>query len=170
VREILRRVDTPSILVTHDQDEALSLGDRVAVMLDGVICQTGTPGQIYDDPASEDVAAFIGDPNFMDGEAAAGSVSFPLGSFSCDGQSGAVRVMVRPEEIAVDEDGQIAATVERVEYFGHDEVVTARLPGGEPVRLRRMPGGGIATGDQIQLRLTKTPHVFPAPTSVRPRA
>ena len=162
VRGILKELGTPSILVTHDQDEALSLGDRVAVMLDGRICQIGAPGQIYDEPASEAVASFIGDPNFMDGTASNGIVSFPLGTFGAACNDGNVRVMVRPEEIAVDAEGPIGACVERVEYFGHDEVVTVRLSNGSVARLRRMPGGGIVVGDEINLRLLEEPRAYPA--------
>ncbi len=162
VRDILKRVGTPTILVTHDQDEALSLGDRVAVMLDGSVRQVGTPGVVYDQPVSEAVAAFIGDPNFLDGSVDAGTVSFDLGSAPAGDFSGAVRVMVRPEEIAVAHDGDVTAKVERVEYFGHDEVVTVRLTTGAEIRLRRMPGGGISPGDNLFLELLVEPRVFPA--------
>jgi iron(III) transport system ATP-binding protein len=163
VREILKAVGTPSILVTHDQDEALSLGDRVAVMLDGKIDQVGTPEDVYAEPTTEAVAVFIGDPNVLDGTCEGGSVTFALGSAPGTGKGGSVRVMVRPEEIAVTEEGDIEAVVERVEYFGHDEVVTARLLAGTQIRLRRMPGGGIDAGDSVRLKLLTEPRIFPAP-------
>ncbi len=162
VRDILMEVGTPSILVTHDQDEALSLGDRVAIMLDGKIDQVGTPEDVYSQPTTEAVALFIGDPNILDGASDGTTVSFAMGQVRGDGASGAVRVMIRPEEIAVDDGGDVDAVVERVEYFGHDEVVTARLATGTEVRLRRMPGGGLDAGDSIKLKLLAAPRIFPA--------
>ena len=105
IRDIQSRTGITAIFVTHDQDEALSMADRVAVMSAGRIEQIGTPREIYDAPATEFVAGFIGDANFFNGRvvanergAAVADVS-NLGQLSFEGEAGVgspVRLMVRP--------------------------------------------------------------------------
>lgn len=124
VREILREVDITSIVVTHDQDEAFSLGDRVAVMNKGRVGQVGTPNELYQTPVSPWVARFVGEANEFVGQVTDHRVTTIIGDvpFVCasDAAMGAteVRVAVRPEQLAVAPGG--AGTIESVEYFGHD--------------------------------------------------
>ena len=81
VSRIQSRLGTTTVYVTHDQTEAMTLGDRVAVMRSGVLQQVGAPGELYDNPANLFVAGFIGSPamNFMPGELEGDSVKLPLG-------------------------------------------------------------------------------------------
>jgi iron(III) transport system ATP-binding protein len=100
VREILRRAGATVVLVTHDQEEALSLADRVAVMWDGAIVQAGPPEELYHRPVSRAVAAFVGDAQFLPGEASGRRVATVLGDLPVNGQAtGPVEVMLRPEAL-----------------------------------------------------------------------
>ncbi len=102
MREILARAGVTALFVTHDQAEALSIAETVAVMRDGVIEQVGTPEEIYSRPASRWVARFLGEIEVVPGEAADGRVECELGSFSAEhGVEGPVDVLVRPESIAI---------------------------------------------------------------------
>ena len=108
ITRIQRRLHTTTVYVTHDQTEAMTLGDRLAVMRDGVIQQLGTPAELYERPQNLFVAGFIGAPamNFLIGEIADGSLTSPLGTIDLSqsdpahaaaGHSGRVVVGVRPE-------------------------------------------------------------------------
>ena len=115
ITRIQRRLHTTTVYVTHDQTEAMTLGDRLAVMRDGVIQQLGTPAELYERPQNLFVAGFIGAPamNFLIGEIADGSLTSPLGTIALSGSdpahpsahhglahpghSGRVVVGVRPE-------------------------------------------------------------------------
>ena len=108
MRDELRRIQQQqaiaSLLITHDQDEALSLGDRIAVLRDGALVQVATPVELYDRPADAFVASFVGRANLIDGTAAgADAVDTPLGRIAtgphgiADGAR--VRLLVRPERV-----------------------------------------------------------------------
>src|SRR5690606_34314019 len=79
VRQVLRRAETTAVLVTHDQDEALSMADLVAVVDDGRLIQVGTPAEIYAKPRSRWLAQFVGGALVLPGRWSAGSVTGPLG-------------------------------------------------------------------------------------------
>jgi multiple sugar transport system ATP-binding protein len=113
---IQRRLGTTTVYVTHDQTEAMTLGDRLAVMRDGVLQQVGTPSELYERPRNLFVAGFIGAPamNFLGGEIADGSLRFPLATVPVadvvEGAAGAERagrviVGIRPEDF---EDAAVA--------------------------------------------------------------
>jgi multiple sugar transport system ATP-binding protein len=103
ITRIQRRLRTTTVYVTHDQTEAMTLGDRLAVMRDGVLQQLGTPAELYERPQNLFVAGFIGAPamNFLIGEIADGSLTSPLGTFPLSeldaAHSGRVVLGVRPE-------------------------------------------------------------------------
>ena len=119
--QIHRDVGTTFVYVTHDQEEAMSMADRIAVMNDGAIEQLGTPEEIYRRPASRFVADFIGDSNFfsatVDGEVA---VLVDASRTPCDGRrSGAATLMVRPEAIRLaDGEGAISGHVVQTSFLG----------------------------------------------------
>src|SRR6516165_8827918 len=101
---VLRRAGTTSILVTHDQDEALSMSDQVAILRDGVIAQLDTPAGLYGHPFDAGVAQFLGESNLLEGEvrgAVAHTALGPLAVASWSGPDGGgrARVLVRPEQI-----------------------------------------------------------------------
>jgi spermidine/putrescine transport system ATP-binding protein len=104
--QIHKDVGTTFVYVTHDQEEAMSMADRIAVMNDGRIEQLGTPEEIYRRPASRFVADFIGDSNFFAATVDGGVARLADGSpMPCRGGSGTASVMVRPEAIRLGESG-----------------------------------------------------------------
>lgn len=174
VRELLRSVGTTAVLVTHDQDEALSTADLVAVMRDGRIVQTGPPVEVYREPADLEVARFVGEVVELPATAAPTGVRCALGELPArigDGDPvGAATVVFRPEQLVLTPAGQsemshsASGTVEDAAFFGHDSLVRVRLADGTriPVRL----AGGIPAphpGDPVVVRATSPGRVFPAP-------
>ena len=163
IRNILEQLGMTAVFVTHDQEEALSIAGRLAIMMDGRILQTGRPGEVYAAPASRDVAEFLGDANFLPGEYQAGEVRFELGRAPAAALAeGAVEVMVRPECLAISGEDGVPVEVVSTEYFGHDQLVTARLPSGNPVKVRLLPGRTLDPGQKVGLRLSGGVTVFPA--------
>jgi len=170
VRDILRREGVTAILVTHDQEEALALGDRVAVMLQGEVAQLGPPEDVYRRPASAAVATFLGDANLLPGEVAGGVVTTEVGRTGAAGWStetsagGRALVLVRAEDLDVVEDGAGVARVVGAEYFGHDQVVTVGLPSGTTVRARLHARRRLDPGASVTVRLVADEVVtFPMP-------
>jgi len=146
------------VFVTHDQEEALTMSDRIAVMAEGRILQLGSPAEIYNHPAERFVADFIGDTNFLDAEVTArngrtvmvrlpgGAVrkaSLPEGLAPAAGER--VTIVIRPEHasLAPDRDGEgdLEGTVENTVFFGTDTHILLRLPGDTPFTLRRQNTG-----------------------------
>lgn len=160
------------IFVTHDQEEALTMSDRIAVMNGGQVLQVGTPGEIYEHPTRRFVAEFIGATNFLEGEVVSigpGGAGVRLGA-GCEFQTAAtsalsigcpVTVAVRPERVELrregEADGFIAACVKSAVYFGTDTIVQLTLASGEPfsVRLQNREGAiqNYAAGDQCAVRV-----------------
>jgi iron(III) transport system ATP-binding protein len=143
VQQIFRAAGTTALLVTHDQDEALAIADRVAVLRDGRIAQYSAPQEIYSRPVDSELARFIGDANLLDGIRDAGVVDTVLGRLpvqplpGVNGTApacGPVTVLLRPEHIellaanAVVADGSARpGRVIESEFYGHDAVLRVRL-------------------------------------------
>ncbi|MEX2247092.1 MAG: ABC transporter ATP-binding protein [Dehalococcoidia bacterium] len=162
VRQLLESLGMTAMFVTHDQEEALSVAERVAVMLDGRVLQVGRPAEVYSAPANRDVAEFLGDANFIAGELQDGRVACELGSIDVpQAGSGAVEVMVRPESLLLSGEGGRPVEVVAQEYFGHDQMVTVRLPGGGLLKVREMPGRDFARGQRLGLQLRGDVTVYP---------
>ncbi|WP_432559845.1 ABC transporter ATP-binding protein [Granulicoccus sp. GXG6511] len=138
IRSTLRQLGVAAIVVTHDQEEALSLADRVAVMQAGRIVQVGAPDEIYRAPADSGIAQFVGNAVVLPGFCVAGCVSSCLGDITVNALDGAGSVMLRPEQILVlpPAPGLPSGEVELVTFFGHDADVQVRLDSGETVIAR----------------------------------
>jgi spermidine/putrescine transport system ATP-binding protein len=148
------------IFVTHDQEEALTMSDRLAVMNKGRILQIGTPRDIYDHPDERFVADFIGDTNFLEGEIAervsgAAQVKLPNGSVIMASlaneaaSTGKVTVVIRPEHAELTGDRSRAALIGRIEnivYFGTDSHFHLRLADGRPFVIRQQNRRGADLG------------------------
>jgi iron(III) transport system ATP-binding protein len=154
VREILSAAGVTALFVTHDQSEALSIAETVAVMSDGRVEQVGTPEEVYSRPASRWVATFLGEIEVVPGEAADGRVACELGSIAAEpGTEGPVDVLVRPESVAIGISGpERAAEAEVVsrQYYGHDQLVVLRLASGQTVRSRRLGFPAWHPGDRVR--------------------
>jgi iron(III) transport system ATP-binding protein len=154
VRQLLESLGVTAIFVTHDQEEALSLAKRVAVMMDGRILQTGEPQEIYCQPADRLVAEFLGDANFLPAEIKGDYLTCELGRVpTVNGYSGPIEVMVRPEKIAVAPESGCMAEVVGMDFYGHDQMLTMRLPSGRLVKIRTMPTLNVSLGEQLGLQL-----------------
>ena len=130
VAEALSHERVTVVLVTHDQGEALSFADQVAIMHDGLFTQTGPPVRVYSEPADRRSAAFLGEAQFLPGTVTSQGVRTVLGTLSLDGAvpAGPVEVLLRPEQLKLTSVGDGArATVASTTYFGHDALVTMDL-------------------------------------------
>ena len=134
IRRIHNSVGSTTIYVTHDQDEALSLADRIVVLRDGMVRQVGAPGELYGRPAHPDVAEFMGYRNLVRSRVAGlgnGVATVQVGGATLSGvpveqlADGEAIVAIRPEDMTPRPGGPIAATVTTAEYRGRDFFGTA---------------------------------------------
>jgi iron(III) transport system ATP-binding protein len=161
VELILREADATALLVTHDQEEALSLADRLAVMRDGRIVQVGVPEDVYGRPATRWAAQFVGEVNVIAGMARGDGVETELGVFDLpDPATGAVHVAVRPEQLEIRADAQGNAEVVEREFRGHDVLYRLRHEGGRMVLVQLSSLELHAVGSRV--------FVAPAPSAVAP--
>ena len=164
VKRILRDAGTASIIVTHDQDEALSLADQTGVMLNGRVVQIGAPEEVYGHPADLEVATFLGNANVLEGVAGNGSVECAIGTLPThDDVTGTVQVIIRPEMVQVHEATESDAhgvVVER-EFYGHDQVVVVQLSSGHLVRSRCGPEVTAQRGENVRLSVLAPVSAFP---------
>jgi spermidine/putrescine transport system ATP-binding protein len=152
------------IYVTHDQEEALTMSDRMAVMAGGLIEQIGTPADVYDSPATAYVADFLGNANVLPveviGSAGDGRTEIRVGGqvLACRGVAAPgddVRLVIRPERLMLeapdDEAAAIDGTIARVVYQGPTTDIIVRLPGDEEVVVRRPSehAGHHSAGEQV---------------------
>jgi iron(III) transport system ATP-binding protein len=158
VEAILREAGATALLVTHDQEEALSLADRVAVMCDGRIQQQGTPEEVYGRPTTRWVADFLGDAEVVPGTAAGGAVECELGRFPIPKElEGTVDVVVRPESVALGQgpapgrDRSYEGVVVAREYYGHDQLVEVELQSGRRLRSRSVGFPIWHPGDRVRV-------------------
>ena len=128
VRHLLRQTNTASILVTHDQEEAMVMADRLALMERGKLVQIGSADVIYRQPATAFVASFLGQANLLEGQAHGQQVDTILGALPLlEPAEGYTQVAVRPEQIRLVADPAAAATVEVREFRGHNQLYRVRL-------------------------------------------
>ncbi|MGO9961617.1 MAG: ABC transporter ATP-binding protein [Solirubrobacteraceae bacterium] len=173
VRRILGERGTTTLLVTHHQDEALSVADLVAVLRDGQIVQHATPRDLYAGPVDCELAAFVGDANLIEGSLDAGLVDTPLGRLPARWHGeppttpGRVTVLIRPEQIAVctaaRESGPVGRVV-RCGYHGHDTVLQVQLEcdrDGPLVLVRTLGNAQLAPGDSVGLSARGAVLVWP---------
>jgi iron(III) transport system ATP-binding protein len=163
VRDILRQAGATAIFVTHDQEEALSMADRVAVMQSGSVLQVGTPAELYTRPAQQFVATFVGDADLVHGESDGTRATTSIGSVAVTSPAatGPVDVVIRPENVRLRLDGSGHAAVQRITYFGHDQVIEVALADGGRVRARTGPGSTLHPGDRVSVSVVGSVVVFP---------
>jgi iron(III) transport system ATP-binding protein len=153
---ILRTAHVSVLLVTHDREEAFSVADRVALMLDGKVVQSGPPEDLYLQPESRWVAEFVGAGNFVSGSVEGDRVHTGIGTFPLANPNGARRVdvLIRPEQLELRPDPDGSATVVTREFRGHD--VFYRVETDEGILVSQRPSTErIALGARVRLK----PHV-----------
>jgi putative spermidine/putrescine transport system ATP-binding protein len=161
LRRLHRELGLTTIYVTHDQEEAFSLADRLVVLRDGVTQQIGAPDEVYYRPANPYVADFVGFRNALamtltgrDGDAgvAEGHGLRARGSVCGDGSGGAVVLAIRPDDLVVGGEGENAfeVAVDVVEFRGRSFVVEGRTGAGQ--RLRGTSAAAVAIGETVTLR------------------
>ena len=133
IRALQQKLGVTTIMVTHDQEEALSVADRIVVMNHGVIEQVGTPLEVYREPASPFVADFVGKVNVLNAKVRQGRVTVGGFELPCEHADGDVRIYLRPEDvlarpIAADDPCQFDATIEKIEFLGSFCHVHVRTP------------------------------------------
>ena len=163
VRQILRQARATVIFVTHDQEEALSLADEVAVMIEGRIVQTDPPQKLYRRPATREVATFLGEANFLPGQAGDGQVTCELGRLpTLANQTGPVEVMLRPEELELIPAETGPAEIVEQTYFGHDQLLELRLNSGARLKSRLLGSvDDFYVGQRVALRVRDQVVVYP---------
>ena len=176
VRVILRDAGVTAVFVTHDQEEALSLADRVAVMRDGRILQIDTPAVLYAQPVHPFVASFVGDADIIRGVAVGVAVGVAAGDATGDGSvqtvigrlraegavaSGPCDVVLRPERMTLRLDSGGQGVVDDVTYFGHDQLITVMLDDGAFIRARTGPAREFGRGDRVSVSVTGAVVTFP---------
>lgn len=157
IRAVLKKTGMTAILVTHDQEEALSIADRVAVIWNGQIEQVGTPEQVYFQPRTLFVAQFLGRTNLMLSFARGAVADTPIGEVVLNrAAEGNVLLSLRPEHLALepDSDGTTVAVVLEREFKGHDITYKVDVTGSE--YLVHMPSPArFKPGDHVALRATE---------------
>ena len=171
IRRIHRELDRTTIYVTHDQDEALSLADRIVVMKDGLVQQVAGPEEVYAQPSNIHVARFMGYRNVLELKLGARNGNDVTLEGSGLGLQGIAKqelsgprasVAIRPEDLSVGAGpNAITGRVENVEYGGHDSLVDVKTADG--VLLHARTAARVAIGDAVSL--TVSPErvlVYPA--------
>jgi multiple sugar transport system ATP-binding protein len=161
IKRLHQRLKNTMIYVTHDQIEAMTLADRIAIMKNGVIQQLADPHTIYNRPTNLFVAGFIGSPsmNFLKGDLSGGAINvsgttIPLGSYAFEGPATGTAVLgIRPEHVAVGEDArrmpfQIESEIEIVEPMGADTVAWTKV-GGQQLTFRAAAEVHLEPGQKV---------------------
>lgn len=158
IRNALKASNVPAIWVTHDQEEALSVGDRVGVLRGGELEQIGTPAECYNHPANPFVAGFLGDANFLTGEYEQGNqVKTILGPLQCiENTKGdtSVEVLLRPEDAKLSKDSPTNGKIEWVRFEGRSQLCLVKLENGERLKVRCPQDQHWNVGDLVFVEIT----------------
>ena len=163
--DLLAQAGIASILVTHDQNEALSFASQVAVMRQGRFAQVGTPYEVYSRPVDEETALFLGDALVLPAELRGGRARCAIGEISTDDPHavGQGRVMLRPEQLVISPspaDGQ-PLTVRDVDFSGHLSTLTLAMPGqGEPLIVKTVSRQLWRPGAAVRIEVVGEARVF----------
>jgi len=171
LRRLQRELGVTVVYVTHDQEEAMTVADRMAVFMEGRVVQVGTPKGIYLRPASVAVAAFIGTPpmNLLPAELTDGSVELAGARLPVDGatgQRGRVVLGVRPNDLRIAADG-MPAQIEFIEDLGDSAIILLRLA-GQQIKMKTDQAQSLQEGQQVFLRFDPaSAHLFDHDSGLR---
>ena len=172
IKKLQREMGVTSIFVTHDQVEAMTLADRLAVINNGIIEQLGTPIEIYNNPQSIFVAGFIGSPqmNFLEAKLNNNTIStdsFIIPNFLCD-FNGEVILGIRPEHLSPSKKGEIKMSVDLVERLGSDNLIYGEINGKNDFCYRSSGNVSVNLGEQLSLNIVENKfYVFDKITNKR---
>jgi len=172
IQKVHRRVQKPTIYVTHDQEEAMTMSDRVAVMNEGEIVQIGTPDELYERPETKFIADFIGNPsmNFLSAairtlnhatctiDVAGGEIHFDVGYFHDDTTIDDVTLGFRPQSISIAEDpqnGDLQGQIELLERIGDRKLAHIDGPEDE-IRITVPANTPLSEGETVSLRIERS--------------
>ena len=169
VAAALRATGATAVLVTHDQAEALSMADQVAVLRGGRLVQLTDPRTLYRRPSDLEVATFVGEAVVLDADVRGGVAHCALGDLPCepvgDGAvpDGRARVLLRPEQLrlSVPRPDLPVARVRAVDFYGHDSRVWLELADGGAVSARLEGADGPSAGDQVSISVRGAALAFP---------
>ncbi len=163
VRRILKEAGVTAVSVTHDQEEALSISDRVAVLNDGQLEQVGDPEEVFEHPESRFVASFLGQAGFLSARVGSDTVDTSIGSYDrtllkglADGYAGAmVDVLVRPDDLRAVPDNEANAngTIVRRQYTGPSFIYHVELDNGDLVRCLHNHAEDMTVGESVTVDL-----------------
>ena len=171
VARILGETGSTTILVTHDQEEALSLAGQVALLNRGRVIAAAGPRQLYRDPPTLDTATSIGEVNVLEANTNSGYARCALGLVpvrrnGSEPPDGASRLLLRPEQLVVhfeDPGGAAVGEVVEVEYYGHDALARVRLTGQDQALLARVSGEiEVERGQRVWIRVVGVGTAWPA--------
>lgn len=177
VRDLLRRLDTTALLVTHDQAEAMAMADHLVVMRSAQVVAAGEPRRVYETPADAELGRFLGEAVVLPGtlESVAGKVvvTCPLGKLAVAEPGangcfclGGCDVLLRPEQLTLDVSGSaddpgISGTIISQSFYGHDSLVRVRLASGESVSVRVHGTQQFVVGDTVAVRVAAPVTTYP---------
>ena len=162
IRNALKAAGVPAIWVTHDQQEALSVGDRLGILRDGRLQQLDTPQRCYTLPHNRFVAGFLGEASFLPARLRAGRAVTALGEVpasAVDDASGEVELLVRPDDCSMTTAGNAGAgngEVRSLSYEGGSWLYTVALDDGAAIQVRTSHESRIDSGSRVTLQLTST--------------
>src|SRR5262249_44902378 len=155
LNRLLRTLGITTIYVTHDQAEAMALGDRIVVMRRGAIAQIGAPRDIYFAPKNRFVAEFVGAANIVEAECAAGALRFPGGRLAIHNgaPAGAVLAMIRPESISVvaPDGAGLTGSVDSVSFIGDRQRLTVSGAARKAILVDVPNSIAVKAGDRVGL-------------------
>ena len=157
VASILRESGTATIIVTHDQEAAFAIGDRVGVVRDGRLEQVDAPYGIYESPATQFVARMVGTGDFIAGEVRDGMAATEIGALPFRSTNGAlsegtrVVLLSRPDDFQVKPDQEGPGVVRSREFLGEATVLDVEMPSGAALRCRQLSYTAVAPGSRVSL-------------------
>ena len=164
IAEALRKTSVTTVLVTHDQNEALSFADTLAVMVDGQFTQVDSTAQIYERPTDLATARLVGSTVVVPGLVTGDTADTALGRLRLRSPlppGGAAEILIRPEQITITADETSDAVVTRSEYFGHDQIIELTWPASGLQVRARVPGSlGLERGQRARPAVTGSGLAF----------
>lgn len=157
VRNLLKALGTTAVLVTHDQQEAMTVADRMAVMLDGRIEQIDVPEIVYHYPATRAVANFVGQGTFVPAKVAGAIAESDLGNFELEeeGPQEQVDLLIRPRDVTLEVDPDGVAVVTNRTFHGAETTYVVQLPCGVQLQSNQPSYVSISPGTRVRVRCNR---------------